>query len=219
MIRDGNGTRRFVALLRYRGTALAELWRALRLLKALQAEAAREVGDLRSRRPCCSARTDITGEKPIEPEARANPGEIAPVPAADEPEAVAECVAASDPPGGEQATGSRECPAAPREKLLPCSGNPIEPKVAGISERNRACGTVDEPRSLVQAQRAPMPMPPIPPLPHVRSPLKWGPARPGRLSVRPIYLCARAAPPPAASGRSRARAKAKGTAPPRRRRA
>ncbi len=38
LIRDGNGTRSFETLLRYRGAALAELWRALRLLKALQAE-------------------------------------------------------------------------------------------------------------------------------------------------------------------------------------
>jgi len=39
LIRDGNGARSFDTLLRYRGAALAELWRALRTLKALQAEA------------------------------------------------------------------------------------------------------------------------------------------------------------------------------------
>jgi hypothetical protein len=38
MIRDGNGTRSFETLLRYRGAAMAEFWRALRTLKALQAE-------------------------------------------------------------------------------------------------------------------------------------------------------------------------------------
>ena len=38
LIRDGNGTRSFETLLRYRGAALAEFWRALRTLKALQAE-------------------------------------------------------------------------------------------------------------------------------------------------------------------------------------
>jgi hypothetical protein len=38
VIRDGNGTRSFETLLRYRGAALAEFWRALRTLKALQAE-------------------------------------------------------------------------------------------------------------------------------------------------------------------------------------
>jgi hypothetical protein len=39
LIRDGNGTRSFETLLRYRGAAMAEFWRALRTLKALQAEA------------------------------------------------------------------------------------------------------------------------------------------------------------------------------------
>jgi hypothetical protein len=38
LIRDGNGTRSFDALLRYRGAAMAELMRSLRALKALQAE-------------------------------------------------------------------------------------------------------------------------------------------------------------------------------------
>ena len=38
MIRDGNGTRSLETLLRYRGAAMAEFWRALRTLKALQAE-------------------------------------------------------------------------------------------------------------------------------------------------------------------------------------
>jgi hypothetical protein len=37
LIRDGNGTRSFETLLRYRGAAMAEFWRALRTLKALQA--------------------------------------------------------------------------------------------------------------------------------------------------------------------------------------
>jgi hypothetical protein len=40
LIRDGNGARSFDTLLRYRGGTLAELWRALRTLKALQAERA-----------------------------------------------------------------------------------------------------------------------------------------------------------------------------------
>jgi hypothetical protein len=40
LIRDSNGPRAFDTLLRYRGGTLAELWRALRTLKALQAEAA-----------------------------------------------------------------------------------------------------------------------------------------------------------------------------------
>jgi hypothetical protein len=39
LIRDGHGARAFETLLRYRGGATAELWRALRTLKALQADA------------------------------------------------------------------------------------------------------------------------------------------------------------------------------------
>ena len=42
LIRDGNGTRSFETLLRYRGAAMAEFWRALKTLKALQAEQGRE---------------------------------------------------------------------------------------------------------------------------------------------------------------------------------
>jgi hypothetical protein len=40
LIRDGNGTRSFETLMRYRSAAMAEFMRALRTLKALQAEAA-----------------------------------------------------------------------------------------------------------------------------------------------------------------------------------
>jgi hypothetical protein len=40
LIRDGNGTRSFETLLRYRSAAMAEFMRALRTLKALQAEQA-----------------------------------------------------------------------------------------------------------------------------------------------------------------------------------
>jgi hypothetical protein len=40
LIRDGNGARSFETLLRYRGAALAEFWRVLKTLKALQAEQA-----------------------------------------------------------------------------------------------------------------------------------------------------------------------------------
>jgi hypothetical protein len=44
LIRDGNSTRSFETLLRYRGAAMAEFWRALRSLKALQAEQAAATG-------------------------------------------------------------------------------------------------------------------------------------------------------------------------------
>jgi hypothetical protein len=43
LIRDGNSTRSFETLMRYRGAAMAEFWRALRSLKALQAEQAAQV--------------------------------------------------------------------------------------------------------------------------------------------------------------------------------
>jgi hypothetical protein len=48
LIRDGNGPRSFETLLRYRGAALAEFWRALRTLKALQAELALEAEQARA---------------------------------------------------------------------------------------------------------------------------------------------------------------------------
>jgi len=90
LTRDCNGARAFDTLLRYRGGTLAELWRALRTLKALQAEAvapqaeaAAPQAEMRGvARPAAEAR-----ELPIEPEARAKPGDAPPEPAADEPEA------------------------------------------------------------------------------------------------------------------------------------
>ena len=42
LIRDGNATRSFDTLMRYRSAAMAEFWRALKTLKALQAEQAAE---------------------------------------------------------------------------------------------------------------------------------------------------------------------------------
>jgi len=65
LVRASNGSGAFDTLLRYRGTAMAELWRSLRMLKALQAEVRAGVGE--------AAPRDI----PNEPEARTNPGEIA----------------------------------------------------------------------------------------------------------------------------------------------
>ena len=118
LIRDGNGARAFDTLLRYRGSALAELWRALRLLKALQAEPA--------------------PEQPIEPEARENPGETAPVSAVAEVDAApmerAEAPAARTPAAAGPARHAPvpphpahdgvACGAAVREK-------PIEPEARG----------------------------------------------------------------------------------------
>ena len=68
LIRDGNGTRSFDTLLRYRGAAMAEFWRALKTLKALQAEQARSAAAAAprpARRPCraCGAHTRRPGRR------------------------------------------------------------------------------------------------------------------------------------------------------------
>jgi hypothetical protein len=79
LIRDCNGARAFDTLLRYRGGTLAELWRALRTLKALQAErAAQEAapapaltaqpdGPERRKIPCDSDRASNPAERDAEP--------------------------------------------------------------------------------------------------------------------------------------------------------
>ena len=61
LIRDGNGTRSFDTLMRYRNAAMAEFMRALRTLKALQAEQAEDaagaqVGEMPPRQPRAPAR-------------------------------------------------------------------------------------------------------------------------------------------------------------------
>ena len=69
LIRDCNGARAFDTLLRYRGGTLAEFWRALRTLKALQAEARTE--------PVVAAEPrllDEPHETPIEPKSGGNAG-------------------------------------------------------------------------------------------------------------------------------------------------
>jgi hypothetical protein len=77
LVRDCNGARAFDTLLRYRGSAMAELWRALKALKALQAQAQdeREMREVAPEPPA-----PPQDEQPIEPEAREDPGEIAPAP-------------------------------------------------------------------------------------------------------------------------------------------
>ena len=107
LIRDGNGPRAFETLLRYRGAAVAELWRALGMLKALQAEQAAALpagaaGPATVPMPqtqeghadaAASLRALPLGaagvaprENPSEPEARGKPGESERVPAPAEPE-------------------------------------------------------------------------------------------------------------------------------------
>ena len=79
LIRDCNGARSFDTLLRYRGGTLAELWRALRTLKALQAEQATRPQAMRDVAPALLAEpqphASVALEQPIEPESRGNPGD------------------------------------------------------------------------------------------------------------------------------------------------
>ncbi len=69
LIRDGNGPRAFDTLLRYRGMASAELWRALRMLKALQNERSVRLRETEAEPASIPHRAP-----PIEPETRAIPG-------------------------------------------------------------------------------------------------------------------------------------------------
>jgi hypothetical protein len=76
LIRDGNGTRSLETLLRYRGAAMAEFSRALRTLKALQAEQAKPVAHAPRAAVSLAApagrpaarRTVAAGSRPNEPE-------------------------------------------------------------------------------------------------------------------------------------------------------
>jgi hypothetical protein len=69
LIRDGNGTRSFQTLLRYRGSAMAEFARALRTLKALQAEQAAEDGTAQAHPKRRAARPPLVHRpQPDEPE-------------------------------------------------------------------------------------------------------------------------------------------------------
>jgi hypothetical protein len=83
LIRDGNGKRSFETLLRYRGAAMAEFWRALKTLKALQAEQARDERQAiganlavaaHPLRPAAAAQPPIVHRlRPNEPERRSAP--------------------------------------------------------------------------------------------------------------------------------------------------
>jgi hypothetical protein len=78
LIRDGNATRSFETLMRYRGAAMAELMRSLRTLKALQAEpaAARSrAARVAAVRPAAMSAHGPAKptRRPDEPERRGNP--------------------------------------------------------------------------------------------------------------------------------------------------
>jgi len=79
IIRDGNATRSFDTMLRYRGSALAELFRALRTFKALQAEA----------RTIPEASGRAVPQQRNEPDTRAKAGLLPPSPFANAPSPLA----------------------------------------------------------------------------------------------------------------------------------
>jgi hypothetical protein len=80
LIRDGNGTRSFETLLRYRGAAMAEFWRALKTLKALQAEQAATELHVAAPAPVCA-----------QPRGRTARSQMAHRPEPSEPERGREC--------------------------------------------------------------------------------------------------------------------------------
>jgi hypothetical protein len=118
LIRDGNGARAFDTLLRYRGGTLAELWRALRTLKALQAEGQQVREATRTRRP-------------DEPECRGNPDDSGrPGSQVDEP--------AANPALAWLPSWPFPTPAAPAPGgPVPCV-QPIEPETRGKPPAPRA---------------------------------------------------------------------------------
>jgi hypothetical protein len=124
VIRDGRGTGAFATLLRYRGSASAELWRALRTLKALQAEQAARPQPEATPDPA----PDPSPEAPKEPEARENPGQAragaAPTPDRVADPAPSEAAPASDAIHGRAPDARRDAP----DRFHASPGSPIEPE-------------------------------------------------------------------------------------------
>jgi hypothetical protein len=129
LIRECNGARAFDTLLRYRGGTLAELWRALRTLKALQTEATAPQAEVGTSAP----QVDATApETPIEAEARTSPGEIAPPRAASKP---------------------APAPAAPVPAAIPCHRASARGRRPGEPESRENPGDSDRPSGRVAPQR------------------------------------------------------------------
>ena len=157
LIRDGNGARSFETLLRYRGAAMAEFWRALRTLKALQAEQALETDPVLAAHPIRPAARPplVHRPQPNEPERAAGPDRNT-LPS--EPPASGPCTSPPSPGGR---TNPRPCGMrrrCPRLKRTPsrtrarpdpegescanaeCPDNPNEPDAALITgARRRIC--------------------------------------------------------------------------------
>ena len=148
LIRDGNGARSFETLLRYRGAAMAEFWRALRTLKALQAEqalstdaplAARRRGPRRGRR--CRVRN------------RTNPSAA--------PRRLALCACPSRPAPAALCTKPRplaaertreRCCALAAERTRACSGSPGSRRCRARRSRPRHRRARTNPRGSVNPE-------------------------------------------------------------------
>jgi hypothetical protein len=125
VIRDGRGAGAFATLLRYRGSASAELWRALRTLKALQAARAQPEATP-------DPASDQSPDSPKEPETRGNPQE-ARADAASTADAMADPATPSEAAPASDAThrcapdAHHDAPGRPNAS----PGTPIEPEGRG----------------------------------------------------------------------------------------
>jgi len=141
LIRDGNGARSFDTLLRYRGGTLAELWRALRTLKALQAEQREPPAPEPAVAPAPRSLPEPR-EAPIEPEGRRDSGDCAPSRAASEPA----------PP-----------PAAIVPAAIPCYRAAMPTKLPGEPESRGVPGDLGRPSDRAESRRGePRPAEPAP---------------------------------------------------------
>jgi hypothetical protein len=136
LIRDCNNGRAFDTLLRYRGGTLAELWRALRTLKALQADAAAPQAEIRGvARPAPEARAP---EPPIEPETRGKPGGSCPAGdrtdagTADPAAAAARLPHRPRPTAGESASCAQANEARRREGPPGAAPRPLAPEIVEL---------------------------------------------------------------------------------------
>jgi hypothetical protein len=153
LIRDGNGARAFDTLLRYRGGTLAELWRALRTLKALQVEAT--LCEAPAPPPEPPAHAGALEQEPIEPEARTIPRETAPAASADESEElqgdaddVAPDPGAARPAPHQPPPARRENPKEPEARSNPGDIPPLPPAHEaknGVSFQTRAMAMMPGP--------------------------------------------------------------------------
>jgi hypothetical protein len=161
LIRDGNGTRSFETLMRYRGAAMAEFIHSLRTLKALQAEQAREQAagaqpvELPPRQPRAPAR--------LAPRAAAHPKAAHPC-APNEPEPFVAYLP-PEPPIAAPALHEPAASAMPNEpeiRVLSADIMTAQPGLGGTLHEEAACWVPNEPEPDrapvdVAAQRSAMP--------------------------------------------------------------